>query len=117
MSDLGEMILFDSSTEDWPTCISGFRQYELTNILSYKKSFVFLVGVMVVNLFKLLYKLRVSVKPIEKTFTWIVETAQNYLAPKLLMTSDHFHFHNFFWSGWIKKINRALPVQRAYTMH
>lgn len=68
MSDLGEMILFDSSIENWPTCISGFSQYELNNILNCKKSFVVLVGVMVVNLSKLLHKVRVSIKPAEKTF-------------------------------------------------
>lgn len=69
MSNLGKMELFDSSIENWPTCISGFKQYERTNIPNCEKSFVVLVSVMVVNLFKLLHKLRVSNKPMEKTFT------------------------------------------------
>lgn len=69
MSNLGEMELFDSSIENWPACISGFKQYELTNILNCEKSFVVLVSIMVVNLSKLLHKPRVSIKPVEKTFT------------------------------------------------
>lgn len=70
MSNLGEMELFDSSIENWPTCISGFKQYELTNVLNCeKKNFVGLVSIAVVNVFKLLHKLRVSIKPVEKTLT------------------------------------------------